>query len=508
MRALLFVLAVGLLAACAPAPAAERVPSGSSGSSARSGSTAPAPGLPTEFADRLLADAVPDPLGEDVPDELAGARAWTSAIQAPHRQTDRDVGAAGVAHGLLALAAATSDPAARDAYLAGARAAGDFLLGASRDGRVPDYVDPGGPSDRAYTSFDDGAAGIAEVLWRLGEATDEDRYREGARASLRWVLDRAEGVDGVGCPEMCRWAWVDSGAPSYRHGMGEGQAGIVYALSVMGERLRDPELTAHALGGAAYLSSRLDDDGGLPERDDEPRRNTGFLSGTAGAAFVFLRMYQATGDERWRRDAESALGFLDRTAQPAGRGLTWPILLGAGSAALTPDNPNRATGMEEGAAGIGWVSLQAHAILGDDRHLERARAAGRWLVDVALVEPVGRAWAEYEGSPLVHTATNSGAAGTGWFLDSLGRVTGEDEFAGAARAARNWLLAVATPEHRWGATRRAGTWTLGGEPSWHWGAAGVIGFLARMGGGPVDSPGMQEVLVPLEGPGVRGDSGN
>jgi hypothetical protein len=28
----------------------------------------------------------------------------------------------------------------------------------------------------------------------------------------------------------------------------------------------------------------------------------------------------------------------------------------------------------------------------------------------------------------------------------------------------------------------------------------VIGFLSRLAGGPVDSPGMQEVLVPLEGP--------
>jgi Lanthionine synthetase C-like protein len=492
MTRILLVLAAALLAvsllaaACARAPAAE--PTGPTASP-----------LPDAFADRLVADGVPDPFGADGPPD---ALAWTSAIQAPNRQTDRDVGAAGIAHGLLALAAATPDPAARERHLAGARSAGDFLLGASRGGRVPDYVNPDGPAARAYTSFDDGAAGVAEVLWRLGDATGDDRYRAGARDSLRWVLDRAEGVDGAPCPQMCRWAWVDGGSepPSYRHGMGEGQAGIVYALSVMAERTGDPELAAHAAGGAAYLSSRLDDDGGLPERADEPRRNTGFLSGTAGAAFVFLRMYQATGEERWRRDAEAALGFLDRTAQPAGGGLTWPILLGAGSGALTPDNPNRATGMEEGAAGIGWVSLQAHAILDDPRHLERARGAGRWLVSVALDEPVGLAWAEYEGSRTVHASTNSGAAGTGWFLDSLGRVTRDGEFSAAARDARAWLLAVATPDGHWGATRQNGTWTLGGEPSWHWGSAGVIGFLSRLAGGPVDSPGMQEVLVPLEGP--------
>ncbi len=488
VRGVLVLLAALLLAAgCSRAPAAETV-----------SLEGPGGGPDPVFADRLVADGVPDPLGPGGP---PGARAWTSAIQAPHRQTDRDVGAAGIAHGLMALAAATPDPAVRARHLAGARSAGDFLVGAARGGRIPDYVDPGGPAARAYTSFDDGAAGIAEVLWRLGDVTGDDRYRAASRSAIGWVVSRAEGVDGVACPQMCRWAWVDDGGaspPSYRHGMGEGQAGIVYALSVLAERSGDPVLAAHAAGGAAYLSSRLDPDGGLPERADEPRRNTGFLSGTAGAAFAFLRMYQATGDERWRRDAESALAFLDRTAQPAGRGVTWPILLGAGPDALRPDNTNRATGMEEGAAGIGWVSLQAHAMLGGERHLERARAAGRWLVDVALDEQIGRAWAEFEGSRTVHTATNSGAAGTGWFLDTLGRVTGEEEFAAAALDARSWLLAVATPDHRFGATRQGGTWTLGGEPSWHWGSAGIIAFLARMQGGPVDSPAMQEVLVPLE----------
>jgi len=240
MTRILLVLAVALLAvsllaaACARAPAAE--PSGPT----------PSP-LPDAFADRLVADGVPDPFGADGPPD---ALAWTSAIQAPNRQTDRDVGAAGIAHGLLALAAATPDPAARERHLAGARSAGDFLLGASRGGRVPDYVNPDGPAARAYTSFDDGAAGVAEVLWRLGDATGEDRYRAGARDSLRWVLDRAEGVDGVPCPQMCRWAWVDGGSepPSYRHGMGEGQAGIVYAL-------RSGEWTLAVVAGRFALSS-------------------------------------------------------------------------------------------------------------------------------------------------------------------------------------------------------------------------------------------------------------
>src|SRR5580765_4767628 len=54
-----------------------------------------------------------------------GGWAWRSSIQAPHYQTDRDVGAASIGEGLLAAYAVTHD--AR--YVHAAAAAGDFLLG-------------------------------------------------------------------------------------------------------------------------------------------------------------------------------------------------------------------------------------------------------------------------------------------------------------------------------------------------------------------------------------------
>ena len=63
-----------------------------------------------------------------------------------------------------------------------------------------------------------------------------------------------------------------------------------------------------------------------------------------------------------------------------------------------------------------------------------------------------------------------------------------------------WLLASATgsePGWSWHGTRIGAEWTLPDEPSWHWGTAGVLAFLARLDGWPVDSPGMQPALVPL-----------
>lgn len=429
----------------------------------------------------------------------AGGQAWRSAIQAPHFQTDRDVGAAGVANGLLALADVTEDEAERAAYVDAARQAADFLVAGQEGapGRWPDYRDPNEIAVMAYTSFDDGAAGIADQLWTMWERTGDERYRTAALAGIDWVVSRAEGVDDVDCPEMCRWAWTDHGTASYRNGMGEGQAGIVYALSVFAERTGDQRYAEHARGGAAYLESMLDDDGGMPESDTEDQRNTGYLSGAAGAAYAFLRMYVSIGDPHWLDVAHRPLAFLDRTATEAGDGLSWPIMVGQD---LDETDPNRATGMEEGAAGIGWVFLQAYGITGEAHFLDRAEAAGRWLTNVALSEDGGRAWAEYEGGERVHSGLNSGVAGTGWFLQDLGLATGDDGFTQAAQDARRWLVAVATkaePGWSWHGTRVGGEWTLPNEPSWHWGTAGVLAFLARMDGWPVDSPGMQPALVPI-----------
>ena len=182
-----------------------------------------------------------------------GGWAWRSSIQAPHYQTDRDVGAASVGEGLLAAYAVTHDARYRRAAVS----AGDFLLGVAEpaDGglRWPDWADPSGErSATHYTSFDDGAAGISDYLWRLFRVTREQRFRDGALAGMRWLVAQAEGAS---CPETsCSWRWTDD--PSWRvgyNGVGMGQAGVVLALDAFADRTGDRTFRAYARAGAARL---------------------------------------------------------------------------------------------------------------------------------------------------------------------------------------------------------------------------------------------------------------
>ena len=456
--------------------------------------TAHRPGAAPDAIDRPAIEVVRMAADSLVARRLAmpkGGWAWRSSIQRPHYQTDRDVGAAGIGEGLLAAHAVTGDPR----YKRAAVEAGDYLLGVAEPAagglRWPDWADPDGHrSTTHFTSFDDGAAGISDYLWRLFEVTREPRFRAGALAGMRWLVAQAEGRS---CPETaCSWSWTDD--PSWRiayYGVGMGQAGIVLALDTFADRTGDSSFRAYARAGAVRLRA-LTANGTrpLPRGNDTEQGgtlDTGFLSGSAGAAHMFLERYRRDRDPADLAAARGLLRWVNaQAATDDAGGVSWP--------SAEHEGAWTASGFELGVAGIAWVNHQAARTTGDPAYRELARRAGSWLRRVGVR---GGGWEELPGdstSPL-HIGLDSGAAGIGWVLEDLARA-GIDTTANRA-AARSALAGVRAEAQRdrlgalWYENRTGARRRLRAEPSWHWGSAGIAAFGARLAGWSGRAPGGQ-----------------
>lgn len=445
-----------------------------------------------------------------------GGWRFRSAIQAPHYQTDRDVGAAGIGMGFLTLAKKNPDDRK---WLDAARQTATWLIAVSRqdkDGRYwPDYVDSDGASSDIYTSFDDGSIGISDFFWQLYEETHDPQYKQIALQSLEWTLAQAEPYDRYGISAY-RWRWdvSDKNSPYYM-GMGEGAAGLTYAFATYYERLRysDPQLAArckqYMQGSLNYIEivrkgvqGNLIPETGVMGQNGDTTVDSGYLSGQAGYAFMYLKLYQVFGDKQYLDQAEKSLGWLVDTKN--GPMVKISPSENAWRLALDPqgNNDNQyATGFEEGAAGIGWVFLQAYQQTGQRQYLDMSKTAANWLLGVAIKGQDGSlSWYEDEhpANDLIHANLNNGAAGIGFFLRDLYLASGEQKYQAGAQGALEWL----TDNSKHGGQQNnyiywndnGGDDAYSNDPSWHWGLAGIVNFDQRMNGGTADIPGEQPGL--------------
>jgi len=452
----------------------------------------------------LLNEAAVSMIGHHIRGPRTGMGwAWPSSIQAPQVNTDRDVGAASVGMGFIAAYQTTG----RRAYLQAAEHAADWLISVAEKAHGglhwPNSVSSRDVDQTSYTSFDDGAMGIADFLYRIYAIDHRRAYLRAAEDGLRWEEAVARGADRRSCPAACSWQWDQYPGDGTYTGMGMGISGIAYTFDLFAQRTGNTRYQRYAEGAARYVESlisrRYD---AVPEQPGQPGWDTGYLSGSAGDAFMFLSLYHHTRNQRWLRDAVRLLGFVEKTGHVAKGGESWPIEFDPSG---RQNNNAIALGTEEGNAGIGWVMLNAYEVTGRTGYLAVAVRAGNYLVSHLPRMRRGRACAEDIGSgntALFHTSLDNSASGCGFFLHDLSVVTGTGTYQAAARNLAEWLNATSrTDKHGilWYdyLNTRTRQWRSPREMSWHWGQAGIIAFLSRLSGWAVSMPVEQQSIVPL-----------
>jgi rhamnogalacturonyl hydrolase YesR len=424
---------------------------------------------------------------------LAGGWAWQSVIQAPNYQTDRDVGTASIGTSFIQMYDATGTVA----YLTAAEQAGNWLVSAQTTaGWWPDYVNPAnvspsGPANYGFTSLDDGVIGQSGFLLALYQETGNAAYQTAALKGINWLLTVAKSPAGKSCPsQQCSWDWWVPARGKVYLGLGSGIAGIFYGLDQIAQTTGSTTYENYALAAAAYEETQITSSGAVPETPVGATYDTGLYQGGAGIAFAFFSLYQHTGNTRWLADANKIMAWVRSEERTELTGVAWPISVGA------KGNSTLSTEIAEGAAGIGWVELQAYKLTHAPVDLETAQAAGNWLLSVQTANANGDAWDAYlTGSDAdeFYTSEDLGASGIGYFFHDLYLATGTTSYNSAAQDAANWLQTASITDADGASWYEddcldCGGWLNRSEPSYNWGIAGIGAFAARLSGGPDDMP--------------------
>jgi hypothetical protein len=201
------------------------------------------------------------------------------------------------------------------------------------------------------------------------------------------------------------------------------------------------------------------------------RRNlTGFSHGTAGIGYALLKLYQATGDQRYRVGAERAFQY-ERSWFDEEES-NWPDFRERPGQDRRPKvPPTFVTAWCHGAPGIALSRLDAYRVLGDVVDKAEALTAletTAHAVEESLVSGVG-------GFSLCH-----GLAGNADILRTGSEMLGQDQGLSAwtdvpLRVARTGMSKYAAPGHTWPSG------VAGGEtPSLMLGRAGIGYFYLRL----------------------------
>jgi hypothetical protein len=307
----------------------------------------------------------------------------------------------------------------RARYGAWARALGDTLCKVARPARNGQGVIwvsrvlAGSAVQSRYVNI--GCSGQVLALAELVRVFNDPLHRATLREGARWLLSQ-ERFDG------------EIGAGLY-----VGEAGVASALLRAGQVLDDPALVKSASDLGKWVAT-------LPHEAPD------IFNGSAGRVRHHLFLWDETQD---RAHLEFAIEAGERVldmSMPAGKGgLKWPTPEEYGGASFA--------GYAHGAAGVGDALLDLYEATGDERFLQAAIGAGRWLAQLAV--PVdnehipGLHWPRLESGTLNEGFWCHGATGIGGFFLHLATLQAMEEArelaAGAAftvaRATR-WAVPV------------------------------------------------------------------
>ena len=279
-----------------------------------------------------------------------GGSAWRSSIQAPHHHTDRDVGAASIGAGPPCRLRGHARPRLPSCCAGGGRLP-------ARRGRAGGEAGCAGPTGPIRTDAGPTRISRASTTARPGSAT----------TSGRCTTSRTSRVSAPARSPVCAgWSRRPRAGPAPRpRAPGAGRTirpgawsttasawarrASCSLLDTFADRTNDSTFRAYARAGAAQLRA-LTANGARPlprSSDERATHETGFLSGSAGAAYMFLERYRRDHDPVDLATARRLLAWVDDQRWSTRRGRS----AGRSPETRTPGRPRASSSESRGSHG-------------------------------------------------------------------------------------------------------------------------------------------------------------
>ncbi|AWS42917.1 lanthionine synthetase LanC family protein [Streptosporangium sp. 'caverna'] len=352
-------------------------------------------------------------------------------------------GAAGIVLFFLELAAATGD----ESYLVDARAGARYLAATWRE--------------QADLSLHHGLAGVMFVLAEAGWATGDDSFEIEAGAVADQIVRSARPIDGG-------LGWT--GDPAQR-----GDGGIILGLLHAGGILGVPAYQEIAVEAGARIATLVVPGHRFGEGAcaDLPLDavTPGFLSGTAGTAFLLARLYGVTGESHFLSAARRGADFVRAVSTVTERCAMIPHHIPQG-------RDLHYLGFCSGSAGVARMFYELHRVAGDAADFD-------WVERLARGIAVSGVPARQTNGYWNAACQCCGAAGLLELFVGLWAATGSQTHLELAQALGANLIGRAAGHDEQGsrwyqAYRRLRPWEVTADTGYMVGAAGIGAALLHL----------------------------
>ena len=274
---------------------------------------------------------------------------------------------------------------------------------------------------------------------------NDDRFLAAAQSVADSIAARARPAVGG-----ARWETRSyTGKAQYSTAVFGGTAGVVFLFADLYRVTGDPRAREVAEAAAMWVEAQSKSD--LRDRSAD----AGLYFGVSGHGLMCLHLYEATGRERWLRDAQARARAIARASWPDAH-------------------------MLSGSAGSVIFLLRLHQATGDSGALAAAVRSGEHIVRTVTRDAHGACWDWLREEQVRFSAGFvHGASGIAYALAELWRFSGDDELRELVHDAWKWIEAVALEDDRGICWSR---WP--GDPhrprvQWCHGAPGIGLFAAR-----------------------------